>query len=127
VILPFILRYVPRRNLNPAPSLSVLLHPRRPSSRAGKETATVQLLWTVLYTLYVGARQSLPQLELHITTLPAPSSLLLSSLWRHVLVTGPEASEISLTGLKESNHHFTSLSTAQLLEARHAARCFVDS
>lgn len=47
--LPFILRYVLRKSLNSAPSLSELLHPRKSSSRAGKETATVQLLWTVSY------------------------------------------------------------------------------
>lgn len=46
--LPFILRYVPRKSLNSAPSLSELLYPSKSSSRAGKET-TVQLLWTVSY------------------------------------------------------------------------------
>lgn len=46
--LPFIPRYVLRKSLHPAGSLSVLLHPRKPFSGARKVTI-VQLLWAVSY------------------------------------------------------------------------------
>lgn len=78
-------------------------------------------------TLCVGERQSLSQLEVHITGSSAPSSLPLSPLGGEAFTTRAVASQISLAGPKESNHRLPSLTPTQPLGTMQAEGHFLDS